>query len=133
MPEPWATRLVTRAAARSWSTRRRCGPSGKFVTTHLIVRTKFLEDHPDVVEQLLKGHLEAIDYVNDNAAEAQAAVNAGITPITGKPLAAAVLTASWANLDVHRRPDRRVAGRRAPTDAVELGLLEKADLRASTT
>ena len=32
---------------------------GEYVTTHLIVRTEFLEEHPDLVKALLDGHLDA--------------------------------------------------------------------------
>ena len=44
-----------RAAARCSSTRRRCGRTAQFVTTHLIVATKFLKEHPDVVQDLIEG------------------------------------------------------------------------------
>ena len=30
-------------------------PGGQFVTTHLVVRTEFLEEHPETVEALLRG------------------------------------------------------------------------------
>ena len=38
-------------------------PGGEFVTTHVIVRTEFLEDHPDVVEAFLRGHLAALEAI----------------------------------------------------------------------
>ena len=66
-----------RAAARSSSTRRRCGPAAQFVTTHLIVRTEFLKEHPDVVKRLLEGHVAATDFVNANPAEAKTAGQPG--------------------------------------------------------
>ena len=45
----------------------------------------FLEEHPDVVRDLISGLGDAIDVANDDAAAAQATVNDGIEAITTKP------------------------------------------------
>ena len=36
-------------------------PDGEFVTTHLIVRTEFLEEYPETVAALLRGHVAAVE------------------------------------------------------------------------
>ena len=54
-PEPWATRLVQEGGGHVLVDERDLWPDGAYVTTHLIVRTEFLNDHPDVVKQLLEG------------------------------------------------------------------------------
>ena len=38
---------------------------------NLIVATKFLKEHPDVVQDLIKGEDQAIKFINDNPADAQ--------------------------------------------------------------
>ena len=42
------------------------GPTVAYVTTHLIVRTAFLEDHPDVVKGIIDGLADAIDLIESD-------------------------------------------------------------------
>ncbi len=58
------------------------------MTTQLIVRTEFLEDHPDAVKRLLEGQVAANDLIKNDPAKAQDLVGRGINNATGKPLAA---------------------------------------------
>ena len=100
-------------------------PDGKFVTTHLIVRTEFLEEHPDVVEELLRGHVETTEWINANPDEAKAAVNASIEEITSKPLLAGdVIDGAWENIEITYDPMRRACTSRRRT-AFELGFLDE--------
>ena len=41
------------------------GKPGEFPTTILIVNKKFAAEHPQTVEALLKGHVEAVKWLND--------------------------------------------------------------------
>ena len=104
VPEPWATRLVQEGGGKVLVDERTLWPEGKFVTTHLVVRTKFLREHPDAVRRLLEGQVKANDFVNKNTADAQAAVNAGIEKITAKLLPAAVIQAAWPNMTFTNDP-----------------------------
>ncbi|MBI5090178.1 MAG: ABC transporter substrate-binding protein, partial [Actinobacteria bacterium] len=82
VPEPWATRLILEGGGHVLVNEADLWPGGQFVTTHLIVTTEYLNDHPDIVEGLINGLLDAIDEANGDAATAQAATNAGIEKIT---------------------------------------------------
>jgi NitT/TauT family transport system substrate-binding protein len=104
VPEPWVTRLVQEGGGKVLVDESSLWPGGNFVTTQLIVRTEFLKDHPGAVKRLLAGHVAANDYVNDHAAEAQTAANAEIERITGKKLAAGVITTAWKNLRFTNNP-----------------------------
>lgn len=104
VPEPWGTRLIQEAGGKLFLDEKTLWPEGKFVTTHLIVRTKFLEQHPDVVEDLLRAHVETTAWINANPAEARALVNKSIEAITGKALAQAVIDASWENIEITDDP-----------------------------
>lgn len=95
VPEPWATRLVQSGHGKVLVDERSLWPQGQFVTTQLIVATSFLNKHPSVVNGLLKGHIEATDYVNANPAQSQTIVNQAITKITGKGLSSSVIKTSW--------------------------------------
>ena len=127
VPEPWATRLVQEGGGQVLVDERTLWPQGQFVTTHLIVRTAFLEEHPDAVRRLLQGQVEADQFVNTKPAEAQKLVNQGITTITGKGISEAILQAAWKNLEFTNDP---IASSLAVSadHAFEVGLLEKVDL-----
>ena len=67
VPEPWATRLVNEGGGKVLLDEAEIWPDGQFVTTHLIVATEYLEEHPDVVRDLIAGLGEAIDEANGDA------------------------------------------------------------------
>lgn len=49
-PEPWAARLIHEANCRLFLDERTLWPNGKFVVTNVIVSTKFLNEHRDLVK-----------------------------------------------------------------------------------
>lgn len=124
VPEPWGTRLLQEAGGRLFVDERDLWPNGDFVTTHLIVRTKFLNEHPEVVEKLLLAHVKTTRWINDNPDEAKRLVNAGLKKVTNAPLADAVINAAWRNQKVTYDP---VASslRKSADDAFALGYLTK--------
>jgi NitT/TauT family transport system substrate-binding protein len=70
-------------------------PGGQFVTTNLVVSQAFLAAHASVVSGLLKGQIEANDYIKSNTAAAETAANAELTTLLGKGLKSSVLAASF--------------------------------------
>jgi NitT/TauT family transport system substrate-binding protein len=70
-------------------------PGGKFVTTNLVVTQAFLAAHPSAVNGLLKGQIEANDFIHNHLSQAEAATNAELTSVLGKGLKPAVLSASF--------------------------------------
>ena len=128
VPEPWGTRLVQEGGGKVLVDEKSVWPDGRFVTTHLIVRTKFLQEHPDAVRRLIEGQVQANDLVNSNPAEAQRLVNQGITTITGRGVSEGVLQASWKNLEFTNDPIASSLTVSAE-HAQEVGLLEKVNLK----
>lgn len=104
VPEPWASRLVLEAGATVLVDEKDLWPQGQFVTTHLIVRTEFLEQYPETVAALLRGHVAAVDWINANPDEAKNLVNDGIDTLTGSALAGDVIDRAWPNLVVTNDP-----------------------------
>jgi len=128
VPEPWASRLVQEAGATVLVNEQDLWPGGQFVTTHLIVRTEFLEQYPQTVEALLRGHVDAVTWINANPDEARTVVNDGLGTRTGKPLAPEVLSQAWQNLAVTVDPVA-TSLQESAEDAVEAGVAgEKVDL-----
>ena len=127
VPEPWATRLVQEGGGKVLVDERSLWPDGKFVTTHLVVRTKFLHEHPDAVRRLVEGQVQANELVNSNLAEAQRLTNQAITTITGKGVPDSVLQASWRNMEFTNDPIASSLTVSAQ-HAHDVGLLEKVSL-----
>lgn len=123
VPEPWATRLVTEGGGKILVDEKDLWPDGKFVTTNIIVRTDFLDEHPDVVKQVLQGNLDSIEAITTNRAAAEASVAAQIQKITTKPIAANLVTASFDNIDFTADPLPQTLQQSAK-DAVSVGLLQ---------
>lgn len=129
VPEPWATRLVNEGGGRVLVDEADLWPDtdGQFVTTHLIVRTDYLESHPENVRALISGLLEAIDVANGDAAEAQTVTNDGIENVTANRLADETIQGAWENLEF--TPDPIAASlEESADDAIEVGLLDPVEL-----
>ena len=105
-PEPWATRLIREANGRLFLDERDLWPQGQFVTTHLIVSTKFLGEHPDLVKNWIGAHVELSDWINGHLPEAKKILNQQIQKETGKALSPAVLDEAFGRLQVTYDPVR---------------------------
>jgi NitT/TauT family transport system substrate-binding protein len=127
VPEPWATRFIQEGDAKVLVDEADLWPDGAYVTTHLIVRTAFLEDHPDVVKAVIEGLADAIDLIESDPDEAKRLTNEGIEAVTDKALSQEVLDASWENLVFTLDPIASSLATSAE-DAQAVGLLDPVDL-----
>jgi NitT/TauT family transport system substrate-binding protein len=105
-PEPWATRLIREGNGHLFLDERTLWPNGQFVCANLIVNTKFLKEHPDVVKNWLRAHVELTDWINANIPDAKKTLNAQIQKETGKALPDAVLEEAFSRLQVTYDPLR---------------------------
>jgi len=129
VPEPWATRLIKEGGGKVLVDERDLWPAGKYVTTHLMVSTDFLNANPEVVKRILLATVQSVDFVNDHPAEAQQIVNAEIEKWTTKKLPEDLLKTSWGNLTFTVDPIASSLQKSAD-DAISLGLLkDPGDLR----
>ena len=127
VPEPFFTRLQQESGGKVLVDEKTLWPDGKFVTTQLIVATKFLQAHPDVVLGLIRGEADAIKFINDSPADAQKAANDEIAKISGKPLKDAVVAAAFKNLTFTLDPIASSL-KKAAQDAYDAGLLKDTKL-----
>jgi NitT/TauT family transport system substrate-binding protein len=127
VPEPWWTRMVEEGGGSVLVNEADLWPNGQFVTTHLIVATEFLEDHPDVVKRLIEGHVAAIDAANEDPEAAQEVVIAEIEELSGSELSPSTVATAWENLEFTVDPIASSLETSAQ-HATELGLLESVDL-----
>jgi NitT/TauT family transport system substrate-binding protein len=123
VPEPWATRLVTEGGGKVLVDERDLWPGGRYVTTHLMVATAFLEAHPDIVQRILLANIQAVDAIAADPAAAQETVNDEIESFTTKKIGRDLLKAAWGNLTFTVDPIASSLQKSAD-DAVALGLLK---------
>jgi NitT/TauT family transport system substrate-binding protein len=128
VPEPWASRLVLDGGGKVLVDEKTLWPGGRFVTTHLIVRSQFLDKYPQTVKALLQGQVDTVDWITKNTADAKTTVNAEIKRITTKALKDPVLDRAWSNIQITNDP---VASslKKSADDAVSAGLLKTVDLK----
>jgi NitT/TauT family transport system substrate-binding protein len=123
VPEPWATRLVTEGGGKVLVDERDLWPGGRYVTTHLMVATAFLEAHADIVQRILLANIKAVDAIAADPEAAQRTVNDEIESFTTKKIGTDVLKAAWGNLTFTVDPIASSLQKSAD-DAVALGLLK---------
>lgn len=79
-------------------------PGDEYVITHLMVATRFLQEHPDVIKQLLEGVVAANEFVNEKADDAKAIINDGIEALTGARMPNETMDKAWGNLVITLDP-----------------------------
>jgi len=128
LPEPWASRLVLQAGAKVLVDEKDLWEKGEFTTTVLIVNKKFAADHPATVQALLKGNVEAVDWLNAApAAEKASVLNAALKESAGAALQPDVIGRSLQNIVFTVDP---LAGtyRKLLQDGVDAGTTKQADI-----
>ncbi len=90
------TRLVNEASL--W-------PNGQFATTNLVVTQSFLKAHTSLVSGLLKGQVQANNYIKEHQTAAEQAVNAMLIQLNGKGLTRSILASSFKEITFTDNPD----------------------------
>jgi NitT/TauT family transport system substrate-binding protein len=127
VPEPTASKLVAEGAkvlideAALW-------PDERFIVTNVIVSQTFLEEHPGVVEAVLRGMVKTTAWIKANPGTAQAAANTQLKADTGKELPADILAPAWKSIRFTYDPLAATLATEAE-HAVRVGLLDKPDLQ----
>ena len=103
-------------------------PQGKFVTTNLVVTTKFLGDHPDIVKNLLKGLISSIDLIQTNPSQAEQLVSQGVAKASGKALPVDLVKTSFKSITFTLDPIASSLQTDA-NNAKKLGFIDSTDLK----
>lgn len=91
VPEPWGVILEEKVGARLVLDWDQVWRGGNYPTTVLLVSQKFRDRHPELLQKFLKGHREAIRYIQQEPEESIRIVNRQIKKLTKKELDAEVL------------------------------------------
>jgi NitT/TauT family transport system substrate-binding protein len=79
-------------------------PQGQFVTTQLVATQAFISAHPTAISGLLKGQIEANQYIASSKTAAESAANAELASLSGKSLKPSILTAAFAEVTFTNDP-----------------------------
>lgn len=104
VPEPWATRLIVDGGGKLFLDERDLWPNGDFVTAHIIVSSKFLQEHPDLVKAWLRAHVEITQWELANPDQAKQLANDEIKRLTGKALPMEVIDGAWSRMRITYDP-----------------------------
>lgn len=122
VPEPTASKLVA-GGGKVLLDEKTLWKDGKFVITNVIVSQKFLKEHPDVVEAVLRGSVKTNAWIAANPDKAKASVNSRLKADSGKELPAEVLDPAFKNVEIINDPLASTL-RDEAGHAVKAGLLE---------
>lgn len=103
-PEPWATRLIHEGNGRLFVDERSLWPNGQFVIGVLVVNTKFLNAHPDLVKNWIRANVDLTDWINAHPPEAKKLLNEQIQRETSKALPQVVLDEAFSRMQVTYDP-----------------------------
>ena len=103
-PEPWATRLIHEGNGRLFVDERTLWPNGQFVIGLLVVNTKFLREHSDLVKDWIRAEVDLTDWINSHPVESKKLLNQQIQAETGKALPTVVLDEAFGRMQVTYDP-----------------------------
>lgn len=104
VPEPWGTRLIKQAGGEIFLDERTLWIDGRFCSTLMIVRTDFLEKHPDLVRRWLAAHVKITRWFNRHPKKAQRDVCNQIKALSGISLPKEVISAAFSRMEVTYNP-----------------------------
>ena len=122
VPEPYVS-ILENAGGKVLVDEADLWPGGKFVTTQLVVRTDFLEEHPDLVQDLLRAHVQANDFLNESPDEAKKMVGEELLELTQAELPAEVLTSAFESLTFTNDPLSATL-KKSAAHAEEVGVID---------
>lgn len=127
VPEPTASKLVAEGA-KTLVDEESLWPGGRFVATDVVVSQRFLKQHPDVVEAVLRGSVNTNAWIKSDPSKAEQDVNAQLAALSGKALPTAVVHSAFKNVTVTDDPLASTLKEEAD-HAVKAGLLKQPDLK----
>ena len=99
VPEPYESEFILQGKGTLAVDESSLWPNGQFPSTVLVVTQSLLQNHPDIVNDLLKGLVQSVNWINSNESTAPDAVNNALAATTGgKALKANVLALAWTHM-----------------------------------
>lgn len=106
-PEPWGARLEKEAGGIVIAEEKDLWPEKEFVLTVIIVRPEFMQQHPDIVENMLGVHVYWTERLQDDAAGQVPQLHKALLSLTGKSLDKEVLERAIGRVKFTNQPMNR--------------------------
>jgi NitT/TauT family transport system substrate-binding protein len=99
-PEPWGTLLVEEYGATVVTEWNEVYLGETLPSVVIVTTNKFLEENPEIVDAVLRGHKTSVDFAHENTDETLEAVNDLIYSLTQNRLPEQVLIKAWERMEV---------------------------------
>ncbi|MBF8275879.1 MAG: uptake transporter, substrate-binding protein [Candidatus Brocadiaceae bacterium] len=99
VPEPWGVRLIKEAGGELFLDESSLWKDGRFCSTLMIVRTDFLEKHPDWVKRWLAAHIKVTRWINQHPRKARIATRNQIKALSGINLPEEILKGAFLRIE----------------------------------
>lgn len=123
-PEPWPSYLEAEGVAEPFLDEADLWPDGRFVVANLLVNTRYMEAHPEVVRGLVEANVQAIRAIRNDPEEAKKVVQAGLLRAGAPSLDQGVVDTAWDRLEFTWDPIASSLEKDAK-DSYALGYLEQ--------
>jgi NitT/TauT family transport system substrate-binding protein len=124
IPEPWGAKLIKETNAKVLVDERDLWPEGQFVTAHIIARTDYLEENPEIIKKLLEAHIDETNWINNNPDDALQTFNEELNKLTGKMIPEDEYREGMSRLELTFDPIKESLFKSAD-DAFNIGFLGK--------
>jgi len=104
VPEPWATMLVEELDGVRLFNEEKLWPNEEFASVLLIVRTDYLENNHELVQNWLKSHEETVTWINANPNKSKSIFESFLKKHMGKSLPIKIIDESFSNLTITSDP-----------------------------
>ena len=122
VPEPWGAKLIKEANCKIFLDERDLWPKGKFSTAMIVVRTDYLDSHPDVIKKLLEAHVKETIWIENNKDKAINNFNDQVMKLTGKTIPNDEISEALSRMEITYDPIKDSIYKSAD-NAYELGFL----------
>lgn len=122
--EPWVSILEETAGGKIYFEESSLWPGGSYATTVLIVRTKFLNEHPDLVKSFLKAHVEMTRFIHQYPEKAKKILSETLETLTHKAIPPTILEASFSRIQFTESPMKLSVSAQAK-NAFRIGFFKK--------
>ena len=106
VPEPWGARLESEIGAKVLLDYNETWRDGDYSSAVIIARKEFIEEHPELMKNFLKAHIETTEYINENKEQSKIIINKQLEALIQKPLPEDVLDKALDRLVVTYDPKK---------------------------
>ncbi|WP_026672471.1 aliphatic sulfonate ABC transporter substrate-binding protein [Alkalihalobacterium bogoriense] len=99
-PEPWGTYLVEELGAKVVTEWNDVYLGERLASVVLVSTKEFVENNPDIVDAVLKGHIKSVEYAQNNEEDTLQTINDALYNLTQQRLPESVLTNAWQRMAV---------------------------------